>query len=218
MPLLQSTRSPPIESPGTAMASGDSRPVARIDRDRALLLVVDVQERLAPHVRDHEALIARCDALLQAAARFSIPRLATEHAPDRIGALVPALREQLDARSIFRKTRFSAADHAEFVALMHGTGRTQIVIAGMEAHVCVMQTALGLHACGFDMFVVADAVGSRTTRLLDRRHALERLRASDCTLAGTETVLFEWAHDANDPGFEATLALVKALPDNAGMS
>ena len=172
---------------------------------------MDVQERLAPHVDGREALIARCEALVEAATAFGIPKLLTEHCPAQIGKVLPRLRSRFAADEIFVKTHFAATDHAQFASrLQHG--RRQVVIAGMEAHVCVMQTALGLVGRGFSVFVAGDAVGSRVARLEDRGYALQRLREAGCTLAGTETLLFEWARSGDDTAFRDTLRMVKQLP------
>ena len=184
----------------------------RVDRDRSVLVVVDVQARLAPHVLDHERLIARIGALIAAAKRFCIPRLATEHCAHQIGPLVDELRTQFDPGEIFAKTRFGAADHPEFLARLARTGRGQVVVAGMESHVCVMQTSLGLASHGHEVFIVADAIGSRAERQADRQLALERMRAAGCTTVGTETVLFEWTRSGDDAAFREVLKLVKALP------
>ena len=185
---------------------------ARLARTASLLVVVDVQERLAPHVFGHEALIGRTEALLSATERFGIPRYATEHLPDRIGRTIPRLRDRFAPEAIFAKSCFGAPGHAEFNAMLATTGRRQAVLCGMEAHVCVMQTALGLAATGCDVFVVGDAVGSRPARQDDRRWALERMQRAGCVVAGAETVLFEWAERGDDPAFRDVLALVKALP------
>ena len=187
-------------------------PSHRIERERSLLLVVDIQARLAPHVAGGDALIARTQALIAAARAFAIPIVATEHCADRIGPLVPAIRDSLAPHELFAKTRFSAGDHPEFLAKLARTTRSQVVVAGMEAHVCVIQTALAVAAAGYEMYVVADAVGSRSERETDRTHALERMRAAGCLMAGTETVLFEWTRDGGDAAFRDVLALVKDLP------
>jgi nicotinamidase-related amidase len=189
------------------------RPAAlRIDRTQCVLLVVDVQERLAPHVLGHEQLCSRCAALLAASSIFDIPRIATVHCADQIGPLVPSLRSLFSSRVIFAKTAFGAMEHPAFATLLRSTGRTQVVVAGMEAHVCVLQTVLGIVSVGYDVFVVADAVGSRQARQPDRDYALERMRDAGCVLVGTETVLFEWARRGDDAAFKQTLALVKTLP------
>lgn len=183
----------------------------RLDRDRSQLLVIDVQERLAPHVADGEALVARCEALIAAADRFGIPKALTEHCPAQIGRVIPRLRGRFGDAEIFVKTRFGATDHPAFAAVLDAS-RDQVVVAGMEAHVCVMQTVLGLAGAGKRVFLVEDAVGSRGVRQQDRRLALDRMRAAGCVLVGTETVLFEWTGGGDDPAFRETLARVKALP------
>lgn len=183
----------------------------RLDRDASALLIVDIQERLAPHVEQDNAITARAHALRSAAELFGIPAFLTEHCADRLGPVVAALRKRFEASHIFGKTHFGALDHSEFAALLRTCGRTQVVVAGMEAHVCVMQTVLGLAARGYVPFVVADAVGSRAERRIDRELALARMHDAGAVLVGTETALFEWARAGDDPSFRDILALVKAL-------
>lgn len=182
-----------------------------MDRDRSQLLVVDVQEKLAPHVFNHEALQARCEALIAAAARFGIPKAATEHCPAQIGPLVAPIRSRFAEREIFVKTHFAATRHRDFTRVL-ASGRSQFVVAGMEGHVCVMQTVLGLLAAGHSVFVVEDAVGSRPARQSDRRMALERMRDAGAVLVGTETTLFEWTRSGDDDAFRDILRIVKSLP------
>lgn len=193
----------------------DPRPpgVGRLNRERSLLVVVDIQERLAPHVLQHEQVIARSLALAAAAASFRIPKFATVHCPAQIGTLVARVGSEFNVGEIFEKTHFGAADHPEFETLLRASGRTQVVVTGMEAHVCVMQTVLGLAALNFDVFVVGDAIGSRAARQVDRQFAIDRMRNAGCTLIGTETALFEWTQAGDDAAFKNILALVKALPD-----
>jgi nicotinamidase-related amidase len=183
----------------------------RLDRDRSILLVVDVQERLAPHVAGADSLIARAGALVCAARRLAIPMFLTEHCSAQLGPVVAPLRNAFEAADIFEKTCFGAVDHPQFEARLRAMGRTEVVVAGMESHVCVMQTVLGLAIRGFVPFVVADAVGSRAAHALDRDLALARMRDAGATLVGTETALFEWARAGDDPAFRDVLALVKKL-------
>jgi nicotinamidase-related amidase len=188
----------------------------RLDRAHCLLLIVDIQERLAPHVLHGDAVLARSTALLTAARRFGIPTMVTEHCPGQIGEVVADLRSRFAADEIFVKTRFGAADHPEFVAQLQARGRNQIVVAGMEAHVCVLQTALGLTAHGYSVTLVGDAAGSRPARQDDRRFAFERMRRAGVAIAGTETVLFELTHAGDDAAFRDVLKLVKSLPPSEG--
>jgi nicotinamidase-related amidase len=200
-------RLPPIDEAARMHASR-----LRIERERSVLLIVDIQTQLAPHVADSAALVARAGSLIAAARMFAIPIVATEHCGDRIGPLVPPIRNALADDEVFAKTRFSAGDHPEFMAKLARTTRTRVVVAGMEAHVCVMQTVLAVAAAAYDVCVVADATGSRSARQGDRAHAFERLRAAGCMLAGTETVLFEWTRAGDDASFRDVLSLVKNLP------
>ena len=172
----------------------------RTNRDNSLLLVIHIQRKLAPHVAGHEQLIRRTEALLDAAGLFGIPKLLTEHCPAQISTVIEPLRSRFAAGQIFEKTCFGAADHRQFVALVRQQGRARIVITGMEAHVCVMQTALGLREHGFDVVVVADAVGSREARQADRELALRRMQRAGCVLAG-----------CTDPQFRTLLSIVKSL-------
>lgn len=183
----------------------------RIVRGNSLLLVVDIQSRLAPHIAGHEALIRRTEALLDAAAMFGVPKLLTEHCPAQIGPVIEPLRSRFAIGEIFAKTCFGATDHPEFVARVQQAQRQQIVVAGMEAHVCVMQTALGLRRHGFEVVIAADAVGSREARQQDRELALRRMEQAGCLLAGTETLLFEWTGSGADAHFRSVLGTVKVL-------
>lgn len=183
----------------------------RIGRGDSLLLVIDIQQKLAPHIAGHDDIIRRTDALMRAAALFGVPRLLTEHCSNQIGLVIEPLRSQFAPGEIFEKTAFGATDHPEFVERVHATGRRQVVMTGMEAHVCVLQAALGLRQLGFSVFVVADAIGSRGTRQFDRDLALQRMQQAGCVAVTTETVLFEWTQRGIDERFRAVLAMVKSL-------
>jgi len=183
----------------------------RLARDDSLLLVIDIQRKLAPAIQDHERVTARTDALVSAAELFGIPKLITEHCPQQIGALVEPLRSRFSPSEIFEKTAFSVTDHPEFLDLVRASGRRQVVMTGMETHVCVMQAALGLRAVGFDVWIVDDAVGSRPAARRDRELALDRMSNAGCAIASTETVLFEWTRYATDERFRSILALVKTF-------
>lgn len=183
----------------------------RLDRDSSLLLVIDIQQRLAPAIQDYERVTARTQALVSATELFGIPKLVTEHCPQQIGPLVGPLRSRFAHDELFGKTAFSATDHPEFVQRVRASGRRQVVMTGMETHVCVMQAALGLRAEGLDVWIADDAVGSRPAAQRDRELALARMRAAGCIVAGTETILFEWTKFANDERFRAVLALVKSF-------
>jgi nicotinamidase-related amidase len=183
--------------------------VTRLRHDQSFLLVVDVQEKLAPRVAGHERLIARAAALVRAAKLLGVPVLASEHCPDRIGGTVEGLRRLVGEDAILRKVHFSCADEEGCLARFAAVGRRQVLVAGMEAHVCVMQTALGLRERGFEPFIARDAVGSQRDE--DRDAALARMAAAGCEAATAEMAIFEWMHRADDARFRDALEIVKAL-------
>jgi nicotinamidase-related amidase len=183
--------------------------MARLVAGDSLLLVVDVQARLAPAVGGHERMIARAGALLDAAKLLGVPALATEHVPEGIGPTVAVLRERLPADAIVRKTRFSCADEPDALARINALGRSQVLVCGMEAHVCVMQSALGLAERGFDVFLARDACGSRRDE--DRDTAIARMARDGVRVTTAECAMFEWMHRADRPEWRDLLRIVKAL-------
>jgi nicotinamidase-related amidase len=180
----------------------------RLRREEAFLLVVDVQQKLAPHVEGHDRVISKTAALVRAARKLSIPVLISEHCPELIGATVPSLLELVGAEAVMRKTHFAGTDEPALFSRIESLKRKQAVVCGMEAHVCVMQTALGLSERAFQPFVVRDAVGSR--REEDRETALDRVRGAGCEIATAEMAIFEWMGRADIPQFRELLAIVKS--------
>lgn len=172
-----------------------------------LLLIVDVQTRLAPAVQQPARCIDRIMRLVGLARLLDVPVMASEQYPDGLGPTVPELRERLNEGEIVAKVAFSAAGEERLKSAIEASGRRSVVVVGMEAHVCVLQTALGLQALGLHPFVVADGCSSR--RLFDQDLALERLRAAGVGVVTTEMVLFEWLERAGTPAFRAALPLIK---------
>lgn len=181
----------------------------RLNRHNSLLLIVDVQSRLAPAVAQHERVTARSAALIRAARLLGVPVVATEHCAERIGPLVPALRGLLSDAEVVGKRHFCCTDEPEVRARLDAAGRRQIVVTGMEAHVCAMQAALGLAECGYTPFFVQDATGSRHPE--DHAAAVGRLRAEQVGIVTAEMVLFEWTASADAAAFRDILAIVKSL-------
>jgi nicotinamidase-related amidase len=158
-------------------------------RDASVLLIVDLQERLLPHIHDADRVLEHAAWLLAVARRLRVPVVASEQYPSGLGATTPALRALLQPAEIVEKVHFSCV--AEGCLQRHQAwDRQQFVVAGTEAHVCVLQTAIGLIAAGKSVFVVAEAVGSR--RSTDRELALARMRACGAHIVSREMVAFEW--------------------------
>jgi len=183
----------------------------RMKRGSSQLLIVDVQEKLLPAVVDPEALLAKITFLAVVAKRLDVPITISEHYPRGLGPTAAAIREVAgNAAVTLGKVHFSCMDDeglkTRFTALK-AEGRNQIVVAGMEAHVCVTQTALSLVDSGFETYLVADAITSRTSSSC--AIAADRLRQAGCVPVATEMVMFEWLEKAGTAEFKDLLALIR---------
>ncbi|MEX0701751.1 MAG: hydrolase [Planctomycetales bacterium] len=177
-----------------------------LSRRAAQLLIVDVQVKLVPAIPVREKLIGNCRRLIEAARLFGIPVAATEQYPRGLGGTVPELAELLD--DVPGKLRFSCAEALNWgPAGERADDRWQVIVAGMEAHVCVLQTVFDLLSLGYRVYVVADAVASRGK--LDWKIALERMAAGGAVVTTTESVLFECCEAAGTPDFKEISRLVK---------
>ena len=173
----------------------------------SLLLVVDIQEKLAPAIHDNERVTGNSVRLLQAAAQLQVPAYVSEQYVRGLGPSVAAIRTAGAAACFFEKTHFSCAAEPGVVERLQVTGRRQIILTGTETHVCVLQTAFGLQAAGFIVYLVADAASSRTPE--NRQAAIDRLRAAGMGIVTTEMVLFEWLHRAATDEFRTLLPLIR---------
>ncbi|MEX2285603.1 MAG: hydrolase [Planctomycetaceae bacterium] len=177
-----------------------------LSRGDSRLLIVDMQEKLLPFIPVDENVIRNCRRLIEGARLLGVPIFATEQYPKGLGATTPELAKFFE--SIPTKQRFSGAQALGWgIAGSRPDDRFKIVVAGIEAHVCVQQTALDLIAQGFRVFIPADAVASRGK--LDWKIALDRLSASGATLTTTESVLFEWCETSAAPEFKQISKLIK---------
>ncbi len=171
-----------------------------IDARRSQLLVVDVQERLLPAIHEHERLLANVIWMMRAAQMIGVPVAAIEQYPKGLGRTVKGVRELLPDGAVAQKAHFSAVA-AQCLANLPGADRAQVVLVGIEAHVCLMQTALELLEEGKKVYVVADAVSSR--RAADRDLALARMRQEGARIVSREMVVFEWLGEAGTPLFRS---------------
>lgn len=178
-----------------------------IRRADSLLLVVDIQQKLAPAIHDSERVTANSVRLLEGARQLGVPAFVSEQYVKGLGPSLEAIRTAaVDAR-FFEKTHFSCAAEPGIVDLLHAAKRPQIILTGTESHVCVLQTAFGLLASGFEVYLVTDASSSRTPE--NRSAAVERMRAAGIGIVTTEMVLFEWLHQAGTDDFRKLLPLIK---------
>ena len=177
-----------------------------IDPQSSTLVLVDYQARLMPAIFEAPAVVAQAQLLADAAQALGMTIVGTEQNPQGLGPNVQALRQRCVAT--LPKSSFDACTDGLLEWLSdHGAGATQIVIAGCEAHVCLMQTALGLRRAGRRVWVVAPACGSRQPR--DHALAMARLQQAGAVIVSVEMVLFEWLRSCKHPQFKPVLSRLK---------
>lgn len=178
--------------------------------DQALLVVVDLQERLMPAIAERERVVKRSLVMIQAARTLGIPLLWTEQYKKGLGETLPEVREAIgEAARPMEKVAFGCLCDDQVAAAARASGRTQMILVGVEAHVCVLQTALTARAGGWTVFVAEDAVGSR--RMSDRETALRRLAQAGCVPASVEMLIMEALGVAQGEKFKGVLPLVKEI-------
>lgn len=170
----------------------------------AVLLLIDLQQRLMPAIHEGETVVARTMRLAEAAQILGVPIRATEQYPAGLGPTVPPLAAY--PQSVLSKTAFSPVGDPEWAGLLPA-GTSEIVVAGCEAHVCVLQTVLDLIGGGHRVVLVADAIGSRDP--VDQAAAIERAARHGAEIVTSEMVLFEWLRDARHPRFREIHKLLK---------
>lgn len=172
------------------------------------LLVIDLQDKLnsVMAIDAMQLTLKNTGILLQAANFLEVPILLTEQYPQGLGDTVPEIRQHLSNAIVIAKTAFSATKEPKVQMRLH-RDRPQIVLAGMEAHICVLQTALDLTAQGKQVFVVEDAVISRNNT--HKHNAIARLLQAGCVITNTESLVFEWLGDANHAAFKTIAKLIK---------
>jgi len=178
-----------------------------LSRDESVLVVVDYQEKLMPHIYGKEAILGKAGLLLFAAETLGVPVLATEQYPKGLGGTVPEVRGAIPSFAPVEKNCFSCAGEPEFSRRLAALGRKQVILMGVETHVCVGQTALELAAKGNSVYIVVDASGSR--RPLDAQTALRRLESVGIGLVTAEGVVFEWLRRAGTDEFKKISVRVK---------
>lgn len=181
-------------SHSTRMSAGD-----------AGLLIIDVQEKLIPKIQSADAVVRNVAFLIDAAQQLNIPVQATEQYPKGLGATISELAKRLPPRP--DKVAFSCCAVPAVVENFHRAARPNVVLAGIETHVCVQQTALDMLAQGFQVYIPVDAVGSRY--VIDHDMALRRLERSGAVLTTAESCVFEWVGSAGHPQFKAISLLVQ---------
>ncbi len=172
-----------------------------------LLLVIDVQEKLSPAVFESAQVEQNVSKLLRAGKLLGIPAICTEQYPRGLGQTVAPLRELLEDESVFDKTSFSCCGNEPFLRHLRSLGRNDILVVGMEAHVCVYQTCVELAELGYSVHLVADAVSSRTAG--NRQLGIHCIERAGCLLTSTEMAIFELMRIAEGDAFKAISKIIK---------
>ena len=179
-----------------------------MNADDTALLVVDVQERLAPLVLDSERVIWNCRRLLDGAKALGVRVAGTEQYPEKLGTTIEPLRSRLPERAA--KLAFSGACCSQIFQAWREAGIFRVLLCGIETHVCIQQTAFDLMATGLQVYIAADAVSAR--HQADHELALRRLDSAGAVLTSTEAALFEWCREAGTAQFKEIMALAKEPP------
>ncbi|TAE24282.1 MAG: hydrolase [Candidatus Kapaibacterium sp.] len=180
----------------------------RIRRDNAITVVIDVQDRLFPHIDGHTDLEQRLEKCIVGMQILNMPMIVTEQYPQGLGRTIPSLQAALsDYYSPMEKMTFSCCGEQEFTDSLENLGRKQVLLIGIEAHICVLQTALDLRAAGYRPVILEDCVSSRKTN--DKRVAIERMRRAGCVITTMESAIFELCGTAGTETFKRLSKLMK---------
>ncbi len=177
-----------------------------LDTNGAALIVIDIQEKLAAVMHEKDRLILNARRIVQGAQALGLPIVATEQYPKGLGQTVPEVAELLESAPV-EKTAFSCCGEPAFVEAIEALGRKQLLLCGIETHVCVYQTACDLVERGYEVEVVADAVSSRT--VANKLIGLDRMKEAGAKLTSVEMALFELLRVARGDAFKTIAKLVK---------
>ena len=165
----------------------------------SILLIVDAQEKLLPAIHQRDNVTSRMRWLAEIALQLDVPVLITEQYPKGLGYTVSALQEIIESARVVEKTHFSAMQEQSFRDVLNEYNKKQVVVMGMETHVCVLQTAIEMKQAGYQVFLPSDCVGSR--RANDKETAIERMRDSRIDVITSEMAAFEWLHQSGTDTF-----------------
>jgi len=186
----------------------------QLDASRAMLLVIDMQEKLMPLIPEHQRVATSACKMIRAAQVLDLPINTTEQYPRGLGTTIPQVRDTLGKSVlVLEKPTFSAWATPSVRSAILEFDRPQIVVVGVETHVCVQQSSLDLASRDYDVFVCADAVGSRGR--IDYDVSLHRMRQNGIVVTTVESVIFELCQSSAAPKFKALLEIIKSSPPQA---
>ena len=178
-----------------------------LSRENSALVIVDTQEVFLKPIKVRNLIVENIQLLVQVARQLEIPILATTQNAEKLGRLVHEVAESIGDAPVVDKLCFSCLGSEPFAQQLQATGRSQVVLVGVEAHICVMQTALDMLKAGYAVHAPYDAIASRLKR--DWKYALLRLSSSGAVVSTVESVIYEWLYEAGTDSFRAVLPLLK---------
>ena len=176
-------------------------------KEETSLLIVDIQGNLARAAADRELLFESARKLIQGAKVFQLPIIVTEQIPEKLGATIPEIAEVLEGIKKIPKATFSCYANTAFMEAFKKANRRQILLCGIESHICVYQTAMDLLEQGYEVHIVADAVSSRTAK--NREIGINKMIRAGAHITSTETVLFELLKTAGSDKFKDIFKIIK---------
>jgi len=178
-----------------------------LKKDNAVLVLVDIQGKLATLMHKKEEFFANVAVLIKALQIMDIPIIWNEQLPDKLGPTIPEIKQLLEGQAPYEKNTFSCCGNVGFMDKLESTGRKQILLAGMETHVCVYQSALDLIDRGYEVYLVADAVSSRT--LENKLIGIQAIKDLGASITSVEMALFEMLRVAEGDQFKNIVKLLK---------
>ncbi len=179
----------------------------RITKENTIGLIIDIQERLVPAMWENEVLLKNCQVLIQGLSELEIPLLVTQQYSKGLGETIPEIKSVISDFRFIEKRNFSCCDELVVIEKLKELVAKNIIICGIESHVCVLQTAVDLKEAGFNPIVVMDCVSSRSKESIET--AKERFRFEGIMMTSYESILFELARSSASPEFKAISRLVK---------
>ena len=180
----------------------------KLDIKSCCLLIIDLQERLLPHIFNKEKIKHNSNKLVELFIELNVPIIYTEQYPKGLGHTLKLMMPFLSEAKFVEKNVFACTEEPIFLRCLIKT-RPQIFLMGMEAHICILQTALDLIKSGKDVFIIEDAVVSRN--ILNKQNALNRLRDAGCIITNTESIIFEWLKTSENETFKKIAPLIKNI-------
>jgi nicotinamidase-related amidase len=179
----------------------------RILHEDSAAVIIDIQERLLPHMYDGEKMLRNCEKLIEGLKILSVPITVTQQYTKGLGPTQPSIVEKFSDFSFIEKTTFSCCEEPAFMENISLSGKKYVIICGIEAHVCVLQTCIDLIDGGFVPVIVADCISSRKPE--DKLTAIERMRQEGARITTLESILFELTRRAGSEIFKSISRLVK---------